>query len=132
MASSSFASARATQSIAPWMALEQMSLDTQLSPVLHVHKLPLGLFVDAQFIAPLIDDLKYGFNRFMGVFVDMERCTEYLLCLLVEEVAHVLGARDIERITQDDIDARGNEVAADGNRLFTHPLRRNTDHRDIG
>jgi hypothetical protein len=58
--------------MAPWIALEQMSLDTELSPVLHIHKLPLSLPVDAEFFAPFIDDLQDGYCCCMRIFLNVE------------------------------------------------------------
>src|ERR1035441_6757356 len=126
-ASSSLPSAFATQAMAPSMALEQISLDILCPPVLHIVKFAFGLAVDAQLFALAIDDLHDLLRSLFGVGADMERRAKQLPGVLVEKARDVLRAARVEGMPENDIHARGDEVTANGNRLFAHPLGSDAD-----
>src|ERR1035437_3096195 len=124
------ASARATQVMAPSMALAQINLDTEGSPVFHIHQLALGLAVDAELFAAAVEQFEDAGDGGRGVEADVERSPEDVLGFFVEELGDVGRAGDAEGVAEDDVDAGGDEVAADGDGLFAHPFRGDADGRD--
>ena len=65
--------------MAPSMALEQITLDIQRPPVLHIVEFAFGLAVDAQLLALAVDDLHDLVGGLVRVGADMERRAKELL-----------------------------------------------------